>query len=80
MTEFAITAPVAKPLAWSISASVTWPESSVSRSCTARCLPGRSEVKSEATDGFVHDAWAMACSKTTASLANFASSGVVSRA
>ena len=38
-----------------------------SRSCTARCCPGRSEVKIEATDGFVQEAWATAFSKTIAS-------------
>ena len=34
---------------------------------------------SDATEGLVHDAWAMPLSKTTASVANFSSSGVVLR-
>ena len=49
-------APVAKPLACSISARVRPESSRRSRSCTARCRPGSSEVKSEATEGLVHDA------------------------
>ena len=37
-------------------------------------------MKIEATEGLVQEACAIAGSKTTASFANFASSGVVSRA
>ena len=59
---------------------VTFEGSSGSRSCTALCCPGSLEVRIEATDGFVHEACAIAASKTTASFAKASSSGVVFRA
>ena len=52
----------------------------MSRSCTVPCWPGGSEVNSEATEGLVQEAWAMACSNSTASFEKAISSGVVSRA
>ena len=64
----------------SISAIVVCDGSSGSRSCTARCWPGRSDVRIEATDGFVHEAWATAWSNTIASFAKAFKLGVVSRA
>ena len=73
-------APVGKPCASSRSAIVTFEGSSGSRSCTARCWPGRREVRIEATEGFVHEACTTAASKTTASFAKASSSGVVLRA
>ena len=73
-------APVAKPCSSSLSAIVTFAGSSGSRSCTARCRPGSSDVRIEATDGLVHEACAIAVSKTTASFAKASSSGVVLRA
>ena len=44
-----------------------------------RWREGRREVMSEATEGVVHEECAMPVSKTTASFANFRSSGVVFR-
>ena len=80
MTEFATAAPVAKPRVWTISARVTRPGSRLSRSWTARCRPGSSDVIRDATAGLVQEAAEMAWSKTTASFAKDASAGVVSRA
>ena len=72
-------APVAQPRASSRWATVRFEASSGSRSCTARCCPGSLEVRIEATEGFVHEACAIAVSKTTASRAKASSSGVVLR-
>ncbi len=79
MTEFAIEAPVDQPRSARSFPIVGYAGSSASRSCTARWRAGSCDVRTDATEGFVHDACATAASKTTASFAKASSSGVVFR-